>query len=46
MIVSGIPCYLGYLWVIWEQAKQGWHDKIASTRDVPDSEHPVEKWPG
>jgi uncharacterized RDD family membrane protein YckC len=22
---------LGYLWVIWDKKKQGWHDKIAGT---------------
>jgi uncharacterized RDD family membrane protein YckC len=30
-IVSGIPCYLGYLWMLWDKDKQTWHDKIAST---------------
>lgn len=31
LIISGIPCYLGYLWVAWDPQKQGWHDKIAGT---------------
>jgi uncharacterized RDD family membrane protein YckC len=30
-IVSAIPLGLGYLWVIWDPKKQGWHDKIAGT---------------
>jgi uncharacterized RDD family membrane protein YckC len=30
-IVSAIPFGLGFLWVIWDANKQGWHDKIAST---------------
>src|SRR3989344_3072797 len=29
--VSGIVLGLGYLWVIWDGKKQGWHDKIAGT---------------
>lgn len=29
--VSGIVIYLGFLWVIWDKDKQGWHDKIART---------------
>ncbi|MCJ7825161.1 MAG: RDD family protein [Anaerolineales bacterium] len=29
--ISGIVFYLGYLWVIWDKDKQGWHDKIAGT---------------
>lgn len=29
--ISGIVFYLGYLWIIWDKDKQGWHDKIAST---------------
>lgn len=30
-IVSLIPLGLGYFWVIWDEKKQGWHDKIAKT---------------
>ena len=33
-IVSGIPIYLGFLWVIWDQKHEGWHDKIAKTRVI------------
>jgi uncharacterized RDD family membrane protein YckC len=40
-IVSGIPCYLGYLWMIWDQEKQTWHDKLATTVVVPVSAYPV-----
>ena len=28
---SGIPLYLGYLWAIWDDANQTWHDKAAGT---------------
>jgi uncharacterized RDD family membrane protein YckC len=30
-IVSGILCYLGYLWAVVDANRQGWHDKIAKT---------------
>jgi uncharacterized RDD family membrane protein YckC len=30
-IVSAFPCYLGYIWIIIDKDKQGWHDKIAGT---------------
>lgn len=29
--VSAAPLCLGFLWVIWDKRKQGWHDKIANT---------------
>lgn len=40
-IASGAICYLGYLWIIWDKEKQGWHDKIANTVVVPVSDYPV-----
>ena len=30
-IVSSLIVCLGFLWVIWDADKQGWHDKIAGT---------------
>jgi predicted Zn finger-like uncharacterized protein len=30
-IISGIPFSLGYLWMLWDDKSQTWHDKIAST---------------
>lgn len=33
-IVSTIPIGLGFLWIIWDPEKQGWHDKIAKTRVI------------
>ncbi len=30
-IVDGIPCYLGYLWPIWDEKKQTFADKIVSS---------------
>lgn len=33
-ILSAIPCYLGFLWPLWDQKKQTWHDKIVRTSVV------------
>ena len=33
-ILSTIAIFLGFLWVIWDERKQGWHDKIANTHVV------------
>lgn len=30
-IISALPLCLGYLWIIWDEKKQGWHDKLAKT---------------
>lgn len=30
-VVSSLLCYLGFFWVLIDQDKQGWHDKIART---------------
>lgn len=29
--ISGNFCYLGYLWMLWDDRNQTWHDKVAST---------------
>jgi uncharacterized RDD family membrane protein YckC len=39
--ISGIPCGLGYLWMLWDKEKQTWHDKVATTVVVPVSDYPV-----
>jgi uncharacterized RDD family membrane protein YckC len=33
-IVSAIPLYLGFLWVIWDPKHEAWHDKIAKTKVI------------
>jgi uncharacterized RDD family membrane protein YckC len=33
-IVSGLPLFLGYLWVIWDPKHDAWHDKIAGTKVI------------
>jgi uncharacterized RDD family membrane protein YckC len=45
-LVSAIPCFLGYFWMLWDREKQTWHDKVAGTFVVPVSAYPVEAWPG
>lgn len=40
-IVSSIPCYLGYFWMLWDREKQTWHDKMATTVVVPTQYYPV-----
>jgi uncharacterized RDD family membrane protein YckC len=30
-IISGVALGLGYLWMLWDEDKQTWHDKMAST---------------
>ena len=34
-------CFLGYFWMLWDQEKQMWHDKIADTVVVPVDAYPV-----
>ncbi len=29
--ISALPLFLGFLWVLWDPNRQGWHDKIAGT---------------
>jgi len=41
-IISGIPCYLGYLWMLWDKEKQCWHDKMANDVVVPVQYYPVQ----
>jgi uncharacterized RDD family membrane protein YckC len=40
-IVSGIPIYLGYFWMLWDKEKQTWHDKMATAVVVPVDNYPV-----
>ena len=30
-IVSAIPLFLGYFWMLWDSEKQTWHDKMAGS---------------
>jgi uncharacterized RDD family membrane protein YckC len=33
-LVSGIPFFLGFLWILVDDRRQGWHDKIAGTHVI------------
>ncbi|MFO7281536.1 MAG: RDD family protein [Thermoanaerobacterales bacterium] len=33
-ILSGLPCFLGYLWMLWDDRKQTWHDKLTRSQVV------------
>ncbi len=30
-ILSTIPCYLGFFWMLWDPQKQTWHDKMTAS---------------
>lgn len=30
-ILSAMPCYLGFLWMLWDDRGQAWHDKLVNT---------------
>jgi uncharacterized RDD family membrane protein YckC len=34
-ILSAIPIFLGYFWMLWDPEKRTWHDKIAGAVVVP-----------
>ena len=40
--VSG-SCILGYLWMLWDQEKQTWHDKISDSVVVPVTAYPIQR---
>ncbi|MDW3217515.1 MAG: RDD family protein [Acidimicrobiales bacterium] len=33
-IISGLPCYLGYFWALWDPNRETFHDKIVKTHVV------------
>ena len=41
-IVSAIPIFLGYFWMLWDREKQCWHDKFAGDVVVPAAHYPVQ----
>lgn len=40
--LSQLPCYLGYLWMLWDRENQTWHDKLVSCVVVPTDAYPVQ----
>ncbi len=41
-LLSGAFMDLGYLWMLWDNEKQCWHDKMSNDVVVPTSEYPVQ----
>lgn len=41
-IVSAIPIFLGYFWMLWDGEKQTWHDKASTSYVVPVSAYPLQ----
>jgi uncharacterized RDD family membrane protein YckC len=39
-ILSSLPLFLGYFWMLWDRESQTWHDKLTSTVVVPASPRP------
>lgn len=39
-LVSALPCFLGFFWMLWDGEKQTWHDKFSSAVVVPESAYP------
>ncbi len=35
-VISSLVLYLGFLWILFDSDRQGWHDKLASTFVVSD----------
>jgi uncharacterized RDD family membrane protein YckC len=45
-IISAIPFFLGYLWMLWDGESQTWHDKLVGTVVVPVAAYPLTGgWP-
>jgi uncharacterized RDD family membrane protein YckC len=45
-ILSALPLFLGYFWMIWDGEKQTWHDKLVGTVVVPVDAYPISGgWP-
>jgi uncharacterized RDD family membrane protein YckC len=42
-IISAIPLFLGYFWMLWDKENQCWHDKLASDFVVPVSDYPIRR---
>jgi uncharacterized RDD family membrane protein YckC len=40
-ILSGLVILLGYLWMLWDNEKQTWHDKAVSSVVVPVDAYPI-----
>jgi uncharacterized RDD family membrane protein YckC len=43
-ILSEIPLFLGFFWMLWDRERQCWHDKIVTSVVVPVRYYPPERW--
>ena len=41
--VSGLPLYLGLVWIFFDRRSQGWHDRICKTRVVSSSDRSMDR---
>lgn len=39
-ILSAIPCFLGFFWMLWDKDRMTWHDKLTQTVVVPTAVYP------
>lgn len=37
-VLAALPLGLGFLWMLWDTRRQGWHDKLACTLVVEDDD--------
>src|SRR5579864_937493 len=45
-ILSALPLFLGYFWMLWDSESQTWHDKLVGTVVVPVDAYPLSGgWP-
>jgi uncharacterized RDD family membrane protein YckC len=44
-ILSALPIFLGYFWMLWDSEKQTWHDKLAGSVVVPVDAFPIASTP-
>jgi uncharacterized RDD family membrane protein YckC len=45
-ILSALPLFLGYFWMLWDGERQTWHDKLVGTVVVPVDAYPISGgWP-
>lgn len=42
-ILSSIPCGLGFFWMLWDNEKMTWHDKLTSSVVVPTAAYPINR---
>jgi uncharacterized RDD family membrane protein YckC len=40
-ILSALPLFLGYFWMLWDGESQTWHDKLVGTVVVPVGAYPL-----